>query len=76
MKLKFKPEDFHFGGDWPGEDKAAEQATTRLAEILKDAPSVFVSFSPEGDVKAASYRTLTKTHRALLVNIEEIDDSE
>jgi hypothetical protein len=49
VKFEFKPEDFGRAGNPRGEIKeliltstqAAELANTRLAEMLKDAPTVF-----------------------------------
>lgn len=85
MKLCFKPEDFE--GDWKLEIKfaglgdaleknirfqVARIANTRLAEMLKDAPVVF---SEEGSFEQwwDSADTFDNaSHRALLVNIEEI----
>ena len=79
--MKFKAEDFDFGGKWPGEDIAAEQANKKLEEWLNAAPTVYgLSNLPNRtlwDTKMNTrlkdgYWGTTDTHRAKLLCIEPI----
>jgi hypothetical protein len=79
--MKFKPEDFDFGGDWPGEDIAAAQANLVLQEWLNAAPTVYgISNLPNrtlwdtkmNERKKGVYWRTTDTHRAKLLCIEPI----
>lgn len=78
-KLEFKPEDFNaLYGDCPlTKMSIVKIANARLAEMLKDAPVVYfddeASMNEKGTIDCATRKPRNKdTHRALLVNIEEL----
>jgi hypothetical protein len=88
VKFEFKPEDFGRAGNPRGEIKeliltstqAAELANTRLAEMLKDAPTVFGHIGTHASTWSShppgTFIQENNTHRAKLVMIEKIEGEE
>lgn len=86
MILKFKPEDFHHAGVsyslcgyytkeeiFRYQQFLADDANARLEEMIRGAPIVYRIDKLDGTwFPAEGYRTDAATHRARLVEIEEL----
>jgi regulator of replication initiation timing len=76
MKLTFQPEDFALCKDELSQERmtqrAAQIANARLAEMLEGAPVVFSATPNRGRWDVEERASQFHTHRARLVNVEEL----